>query len=200
MPLWIKICGLTTEDAVQAAVSAGADAIGFVFAPSKRQVSPKRAAELVRGISDRMVRVAVMQHSAQSLLDEVWEVFRPHVLQTDAEDLERLEIPEELTVMPVVRSDRPVPASLPERVLFEGSVSGAGERADWATAARLARSTQLVLAGGLDANNVGEALAAVRPFGVDVSSGVEATPGIKDASKIFQFVRRAREAADGVMR
>lgn len=102
--------------------------------------------------------------------------------------------------MPVVRSSRPAPTSLPRRVLFEGAVSGSGERADWITAARLARSTQLVLAGGLDASNVGEAIAAVQPFGVDVSSGVEATPGIKDAAKIVQFVRRAREAPDGVMR
>ncbi|HET9447288.1 MAG TPA: hypothetical protein VFO35_13560, partial [Steroidobacteraceae bacterium] len=86
------------------------------------------------------------------------------------------------------------------RILFEGPVSGIGSTSDWQTAAQLARTIQLVLAGGLDATNVADAIAAVRPFGVDVSSGVEASPGVKDPTKIHEFVRRARAAANGANR
>jgi phosphoribosylanthranilate isomerase len=81
-------------------------------------------------------------------------------------------------------------------VLFEGPVSGVGSTSDWNSAAQLARTTQLVLAGGLNATNVADAIAAVRPFGVDVSSGVEAAPGIKDPAKIHEFVRRARAVSE----
>ena len=87
-----------------------------------------------------------------------------------------------------------------QRILFEGPVSGIGSTSDWHSAAQLARSTQLVLAGGLNATNVADAIAAVRPFGVDVSSGVEASPGVKDPARIHEFVRRARAAANGASR
>lgn len=196
MSLWIKICGLTTEDGVAAAVAAGADAIGFVFAPSKRQVNAARAVELARVAPAHVVRVAVMQHPPQNLLDEVWRVMRPDVLQTDVEDLMTLRVPAELIAVPVVRDGRTTPAQLPGRMLFEGPVSGTGEKADWTAAAQLARRTQLILAGGLNSANVSEAIARVQPFGVDVSSGVECAPGIKDPTLINQFVRAARSAAD----
>jgi phosphoribosylanthranilate isomerase len=80
-------------------------------------------------------------------------------------------------------------------MLFEGPSSGIGELADWGRASELARQTDVILAGGLSAQNVAEAIHAVRPFGVDVSSGVEDTPGIKDPEKIYEFVRAARMAA-----
>jgi phosphoribosylanthranilate isomerase len=203
--IWVKICGLTTRDAVEAAVAAGADAVGFVFAPSKRQVSAVQAAQLVQGVPRRIPRVAVMLHPTQSQLDEVWEGFRPDVLQTDIEDLQTLRVPMGLAVMPVVRSGvrlKPDPhgsrASFAHsRILFEGPVSGVGSTSDWHSAAQLARTAQLVLAGGLNATNIADAIAAVRPFGVDVSSGVEASPGIKDPARIHEFVRRARAAANG---
>jgi phosphoribosylanthranilate isomerase len=195
--IWIKICGLTSESAVEAALAAGADAIGFVFAPSKRQVSAARAAELTHCVGSRVARVAVMQHPTQALLDEVWSVFRPDVLQTDAEDLARLQLPPGLSVMPVLRAGHASLSAYPARVLFEGPVSGSGQTADWSAAEQWARATQLVLAGGLNAHNVANAIAAVRPFGVDVSSGVEAAPGVKDPAKIHEFVRRARAAASG---
>jgi phosphoribosylanthranilate isomerase len=194
--IWVKICGLTTGEAVEAAVAAGADAIGFVFAPSKRQVTSARATELTQGVPRRIPRVAVMLHPTQSQLDEVWSAFRPDVLQTDVEDLQTLRVPAGLAVMPVIRSAKQDPHQDHPRVLFEGPVSGAGSTSDWNSAARLARATQLVLAGGLNATNVADAIAAVRPFGVDVSSGVEATPGIKDPAKIHEFVRRARAVSE----
>jgi phosphoribosylanthranilate isomerase len=198
--IWVKICGLTTHDAVEAAVAAGADAVGFVFAPSKRQVTATQAAQLAQGVPRRIPRVAVMLHPTQSQLDEVWTEFRPDVLQTDVEDLDRLRMPMGLAVMPVIRGGvGPKPhlhRNAISRVLFEGPVSGVGSMSDWHSAAQLARTTQLVLAGGLNATNVADAIAAVRPFGVDVSSGVEASPGIKDPARIHEFVRRARAASE----
>ena len=85
--------------------------------------------------------------------------------------------------------------ALPQRVLFEGPLSGSGLTTDWDAAAELARRGEVILAGGLNPDNVGAALRRVRPFGVDVSSGVEDAPGIKSAVKIEKFVAAARLAA-----
>lgn len=200
MTVWVKVCGLTSPDAVAAAVSAGVDAVGFVFAESKRKVTALRAAELARDVPKHIVRVAVMLHPSQEQLDDVWTQFRPDVLQTDIEDLPALRVPEALRVMPVVRAGRELPAILPSRLLFEGPVSGAGATTDWAAASALTSRTQLVLAGGLNPANVAEAIVTARPFGVDVSSGVEARPGVKDPEKIHEFVRNARAAGSGVKR
>jgi phosphoribosylanthranilate isomerase len=194
MSAWIKICGLTTKDAVRAAIEAGATAIGFVFAPSKRQVTATRAAELTAEIPAGALRVAVMQHPSQSAVDEVFSIFKPDVLQTDHEDLVGLRVPTSVQVVPVVRAGKLAPEPLPRRMLFEGPMSGTGQTADWTHAAALARKTELILAGGLTPDNVADAIVRVQPFGVDVSSGVERSPGIKDVNKIAEFVRRAREA------
>lgn len=196
--LWIKVCGLTSPDAVAAALDAGVDAVGFVFAESKRKVTAQRAAELARDVPKHIVRVAVMLHPSQQQLDEVWSVFRPDVLQTDIDDLPALQIPAGLQVTPVIRAGRELPNPLPARLLFEGPVSGTGETTDWTAAAKLAARTQLILAGGLKPANVAAAIAVARPFGVDVSSGVEAQPGSKDPAKIHEFVRNARAAGNGV--
>src|SRR5262245_39531931 len=158
------------------------------------------ATQLAQGVPRRIPRVAVMLHPTQSQLDEVWSEFRPDVLQTDVGDLQTLRVPMGLAVMPVVRGGgvglKPDLQPKYLRVLFEGPVSGVGSTSDWSAAAQLARSTQLVLAGGLNATNVADAIATVRPFGVDVSSGVEASPGIKDPARIHEFVQRARAASE----
>jgi len=193
--LWIKICGLTTAVGIAAAVSAGADAVGFVFAPSKRRVSADLAAELGRAVPAHVARIAVMQHPTQQLLDEVWQVFAPDVLQTDWTDLASLQVPAGLAVLPVLRAGPPLPAVLPARMLLEGAVSGAGLTTDWSLAAQLARRTKLTLAGGLNLDNVAQAIAQVRPFGIDVSSGVESAPRHKDTVLIERFISTARLAA-----
>lgn len=195
MGLWIKVCGLRTPEAVAAAIEAGASAVGFVFAASRRRVTVSQAAALGQSVPRHVARVAVMLHPEQVLVDEICEIFRPDVLQTDIEDFAGLRVPRGIAVLPVVRTGTELPRELPSRLLFEGPLSGTGRVADWPRARELARRTQLVLAGGLDAANVGEAIAQVRPFGVDVSSGVEAAPGIKDPERIHHFVAAVREAA-----
>lgn len=146
--IWVKVCGLTTADAVAAAVDAGVNAVGFVFAESKRRVTAVQAAELARDVPRHIVRVAVMLHPSQAELDEVWSQFRPEVLQTDADDLATLQVPAGLQVTPVFRAGRVLPATLPTRLLFEGPVSGTGETTDWSAAASLAARTQLIWPAG----------------------------------------------------
>jgi phosphoribosylanthranilate isomerase len=191
--LWVKICGMTTPEAVAAALAAGADAIGFVFAESARRVTPAFACQLAAPARGRARCVAVTRHPQQIEVEEILAVFRPDALQSDAGDFEHLRLPESLEHLPVVRAWRAGDA-VPARLLFEGSVSGAGRTCDWDRAAEVARRAQLVLAGGLNARNVATAIAAVRPFGVDVSSGVEARPGLKDPAEINRFVNAARTA------
>ncbi|MBS0380052.1 MAG: phosphoribosylanthranilate isomerase [Proteobacteria bacterium] len=194
--MWIKICGLTSAEAVAAALALSVDAVGFVFAESVRRVSPAQARALAQPARGRARCVAVMRHPSQALLDEVLEGFGPDMLQADVEDLARLALPARLERLPVVRGG--TAAALPARILFEGAVSGSGRVADWDAAALLARRTELVLAGGLNAGNVATAIGAVHPFGVDVSSGVEAAPGVKSPAAIADFVSQARAAARAV--
>jgi phosphoribosylanthranilate isomerase len=192
----VKICGLTTLDAVEAAVAAGADAIGFVFAPSPREVSPERAAELCAGVPTRVKRVAVMRHPAPALVRSVLHAMAPDWLQTDAADFAEIELPPGCAPLPVLRTGARATDSAPARVLFEGPTSGSGAVADWNEARELARGRELILAGGLRPDNVADAIRAVRPWGVDVSSGVEQSPGKKDPVKIREFVARVRAMED----
>jgi phosphoribosylanthranilate isomerase len=193
--MWIKICGLTTAEAVSAALEARVDAIGFVFSESVRRVTPAQASRLAHGTPARVLRVAVTRHPAQSLLEEILAEFRPDLLQSDAADFARLRLPAGLARLPVVRGALPAGASVPPRLLFEGAESGSGHVSDWRSAATLARRTELILAGGLTAVNVAAAIEAVAPFGVDVSSGVESRPGLKNPLEIARFVSAARAAA-----
>ena len=192
--MWIKICGMTSEAAVVAALAAGADAVGFVFTDSVRRVTPERARQLARPARGRVRCVAVTRHPAPALVAEILAVFAPDVLQSDAADLRTLPLPSGLALLPVVRAGEAAPAQLPGRILFEGPVSGAGVPCDWQAARALSARTQLVLAGGLTRDNVAVAIRTARPFGVDVSSGVEERPGVKSPHAINEFVAAVRAA------
>jgi phosphoribosylanthranilate isomerase len=190
--LWIKICGMTTPEAVAAALALHVDAIGFVFAESPRKVTPERAAQLAAVARGQVRCVAVTRHPTQQMIDEIIKGFQPDVLQTDITDLSTLKLPRQLEILPVLRARNEQPQLMPPRLLFEGQTSGSGATCDWDGARDAARRTQLILAGGLDASNVAAAIAAVQPFGIDVSSGVEERPGVKSPSRIAQFVQAAR--------
>jgi phosphoribosylanthranilate isomerase len=158
-------------------------------------VTPGQAAQLAALAPPGILRIAVAQHPLQMTVDEICLELKPDYFQTDVEDLRELRIPAHIKVLPVLRFGRKAPSPLPRRAVFEGPTSGSGELADWGRAAELARQTELILAGGLNAENVAQAVQAVRPYGVDVSSGVEHDPGIKDPDKIYEFVRAARAVA-----
>jgi len=195
----VKICGLTNTADVQAAVAAGADAIGFVFhQKSPRNISPAQAANLATGVPREIRRVAVMMHPEPELWREVASTLNPDVLQTDHDDYSRLDIADNIETWPVYREGLKGPDTLlPETFVYEGQSSGQGKTVDWDVAAQFAGRGRMILAGGLNSENVAQAIAHVRPFGVDVSSGVESCPGKKDAAKIAAFISAAKAASLG---
>ena len=193
MSTFVKICGLSNEEHVRAAVEAGADAIGFVFADSVRRVTPAHAASISANVPSRIKRVAVMLHPANEEWKKLLEEFSPDVLQTDAEDFASLDVPDFIEQWPVYREGGSEPDTQSTYV-FEGQRSGQGETVNWSRAATIAEVGNMILAGGLAVSNVAEAIASVRPFGVDVSSAVESAPGQKDSQLINDFVNAAKAA------
>ena len=193
MSLMVKICGLRKPDDVKAAISAGADAVGFVFAESVRRVTPAEARDASKYLPKRVRRVAVMRHPAQHEWQEVLDVFAPDVLQTDIDDFELLEVPDSIERWPVIREGwTGIEGRLPDVFLYEGVRSGAGQTVDWQRAAEIAKRGRMILAGGLGVDNIATAIRTVHPHGIDVSSGVESRPGRKDPGLIRLFIKAAR--------
>ncbi len=193
MTCLVKICGLKHIATVDIAVKAGADAVGFVFAESVRQVTVRHAAFIAANVPEHVLRVAVMLHPSAEEWEEVQTIFCPDVLQTDAEDFERLDVPDDIARWPVIREgSEPGEDSLPNTFVYEGKTSGQGETVDWTTASAYAKRAKLILAGGLDRDNVADAIRRVAPFGVDVSSAVESSPGEKDPDLIRAFIEIVR--------
>ena len=195
MSLLVKICGLRNEADVIAAIEAGADAVGFVFADSVRKISAREAAAATANMHEDTRKVAVMRHPTNDEWQDVLLEFRPDALQTDIQDFETLDIPDTVQMIPVIREGNPVlDADLPDVFLYEGANSGQGEVVDWQRAAAIAERGKMILAGGLSAANLSNAIASVRPFGVDVSSAVESEPGVKSHELIREFINAARVA------
>ncbi|MCC5793765.1 MAG: phosphoribosylanthranilate isomerase [Chromatiales bacterium] len=196
MHVFVKICGLKTREAVAAAVEAGADALGFVFAESPRRVTPAEAARLCREVPDDIVRVAVMRHPKLQEWESVAALFPPDWLQAEAGDFALLNPSPNIRRIPVYRDGGELPTVIgtDELVMYEAAESGVGQLPDLERAAELATRVRLLLAGGLNPENVGEVISRVKPWGVDVSSGVEASRGHKDPERIRAFVAAVREA------
>lgn len=193
MNTFVKICGLSDTDNLNAAIAAGADAIGFVFAESVRQVSVEQALEISRNVPNKVLRVAVMLHPTQEEWRVVSEGFAPDVLQTDVLDFDYLDVADYFARWPVIREGQPETTSkMHDTYVYEGNKSGQGETVDWLAAASIARTGKMILAGGLGPHNVADAIRQVQPFGVDVSSAVESSPGKKDAEKIAAFIAAAK--------
>lgn len=209
--LWIKICGIGDEQAAQAACRAGADALGFVFAPSPRRVDPgtaRRIAASVRaGVAGRRPPALVgvfVNAPLDQVLSTADQVGLTHVQLHGDEPEDQVPALQAagLTVIRAVRPRGSLPAlalgTQADLVLVDawdpGQRGGTGRTGDWQMAARLARRRPVILAGGLTVDNVARALDAVRPWGVDVSSGVERARGVKDPDRIAEFVRMARDS------
>ena len=204
----IKICGLTREEDIDAAVAAGADAIGFVFyPPSPRYITPQRAAELARRIPPFVDVVGLFVNEAPEFVRAACEALPINVLQfhgdEDAAYCRQF-------ARPYLRAARVRPgldlvefaSSFPDArgVLLDAFVEGyggGGHVFDW-TLIPSNLPSYLVLSGGLTADNIGDAIRRVRPVAVDVSSGVEAGKGIKDHSKIAAFVAAVRKADESI--
>jgi phosphoribosylanthranilate isomerase len=217
MSVIVKICGLSTPEALDVALEAGADMVGFVFfAPSPRHLTLDRAHALASRVLERAQKVALTVDADDALLDAVVEALQPDMLQLHGtESPVRVEAVRRMFGLPVMKalpisakSDLdgiPRYAGIADRLLFDARApreatrpGGLGRPFDWHLLENLDPGVPFMLSGGLDAANVGEALRITRAPGVDVSSGVERAPGEKDPDKIRAFVRAARVAAASV--
>jgi len=200
--MFVKICGITNEDDALLAVAMGADAVGFVFAPSPRQIAAQQVYDITRRLPPEILTVGVFRDEHPSrVLDTV------HRAGLKAAQLHGHESPD--VVAEVAASVRWVIKAVTagsvdarrassfgtDLVLVDAPTPGAGRVFDWSLVDDLPEGPRYVLAGGLTPDNVALAVERAAPWGVDVSSGVERSPGRKDALKVKAFVERARAAA-----
>ena len=189
----VKICGLSTKGAVEAAVSAGADYIGFVFAPSKRQVTLAQAAELAKLIPSHIQKVGVFVSPSQSELLEAIKKVGLDLVQIHgrvADDLFE-DLPCASIQAVQVDGNGHVPNSQADYLLFDAPVAGSGKTFDWGQLDTSGLAQPFFIAGGLNEDNVARAIQHFTPYAVDVSSGVE-TDGQKDHEKIRRFIERVK--------
>lgn len=215
MPVLVKICGLKSFDAIDAAIEAGADMIGFVFFPSSpRHVQYTDARNLAKHVDGRATKVALTVDADDGTLKAIVEALEPDVLQLHGEEEPRrvAEIRSRygLPVMKAIGVGSPVDIAradayrfVADRILFDAKPpkdatrpGGNGAAFDWSILSGLQIGKPYMLSGGLSAGNVARALQITRAPGVDVSSAVEHAPGIKDPQRITQFVRAAKAAAE----
>ncbi|MER8559826.1 phosphoribosylanthranilate isomerase [Mesorhizobium sp. M0074] len=215
MALDIKICGLKTDKALAAALAGGASHVGFIFfAKSPRYVEPAEAGRLREAARGRAKAVAVTVDAGDAFLDEIVEKMQPDMLQLHgAETPERVAEVKSRYGLPVMKA---LPVSeaadlgrvkafigIADRFLFDAKPpkgselpGGNGLAFDWRILAGLDAGVDYMLSGGLNAGNIGDALRLANPPGIDVSSGVESAPGIKEPALIEQFFRAVGAARD----
>jgi phosphoribosylanthranilate isomerase len=208
----VKICGISREENLEAAVNAGADAVGFVVgvSSSPRNLSLERAAELVKKVPVFTKTVLVMVPESIDEIVEAYEAIKPDVLQLHGEGAPNANALKKM--MPGVGLIKGISPE-PERLLraaeetgtydtllldafVPGELGGTGVQRDWETSTRFREAIhpkRMILAGGLNPMNVEEAIRAVKPYAVDVSSGVESSPGHKDPDKIASFIVNVRK-------
>ncbi len=201
----IKVCGNTEPDGVRFAVELGVDLLGFIFTRSPRRVSIEQAQALMADVPNGIERVGVFIDEPPEVIAPVVEACRLSAVQLYREPMSadramgvailpavRLRSAEEASRLRFEAGDRPLLDTWREDAL-----GGTGRTWDWTLAESLARRYPVIISGGLRPENVGAAIRQLHPWGVDVSSGIELAPGIKDLGKLEWFVRAVREADGG---
>ncbi len=200
--MFVKICGITNEDDALFAVAMGADAVGFVFAPSTRQIAPQQAYDITRRLPPEVLTVGVFRNEHPSRVIEIANKSGVKAVQ-----LHGSETPEQAaevagSVRYVIKAFGSSSPDLSradqfstDMVLIDAPTPGSGKVFDWDLTREVPDGLRIILAGGLDPDNVAAGIEQVEPWGVDVSSGVEASPGRKDPTKVRQFIANARSAA-----
>ena len=185
--MWVKICGITRRDDAVAAAALGADALGFVFTQSPRRISPGSVSTWIRGITG-VEKVAVFTTEPAEEILAVCDGLGIDTIQLHAEPSEEHEqlIRSYGIIYAMDEYRKDLMPGFPCRVLIDAS-RGKGRQSEWKE-----RDIPYILAGGLNPGNVREAVRIARPAGVDVSSGVESAPGIKDPGRVENFIREAR--------
>src|SRR3954451_4727914 len=219
MPVIVKICGLSTRETLDVALDCGADMVGFVFFPaSPRHLGLETARDLGRQAKGRAIKVALTVDADDATLANIVEALQPDILQLHGrETVARLRDIKQtfgLQVMKAIAIETPADlAALPgyaavaDRILFDARApkgatrpGGLGAVFDWHVLENLDLKLPFMVSGGLNAGNVAEAVRVTRAAGVDISSGVERTPGIKDPEMIRAFIRAARATAELMVR
>ena len=199
---FVKICGTTSEGDALLAVAMGADAVGFIFAPSPRQIAPQVARDIARRLPPEVLTVGVFRNEVPERVVEVvnsagLRAAQLHGREKPAETKwVRARVP--VVIKAFAAGDPGIAAAGDhgaDMVLVDSANPGSGRVFDWSLAEDVPARSRLVLAGGLHPGNVAEAIARVHPYGVDVVSGVEAEPGHKDPRLVRAFVSAAKAAA-----
>jgi len=219
MSLIVKICGLSTRETLDAALQAGADMVGFVFfPPSPRHVSLETARDLGKRTKHRASKVALTVDADDATLANIVEALQPDILQLHGkETVARLRDIKQKFGLPLMKAIAvenaadlaPLPgyAAVADRILFDARApkeatrpGGLGAVFDWHLLAKLDLKLPYLVSGGLNAENIAEAVRVTRAGGVDVSSGVERNPGVKDPEMIRAFIRAARATEELMVR
>jgi phosphoribosylanthranilate isomerase len=215
MSLLVKICGLSTRETLDVALDAGADMVGFVFfPPSPRHVSLETGRDLGRQVKRRALKVALTVDADDATLDNIMDALSPDIFQLHGkESVARLRDIKQKFGRPVMKAVPvataadlavlPGYAAVADRILFDARApkdatrpGGLGAPFDWHLLENLDLKLPYMVSGGLHADNVAEALRVTRAGGVDVSSGIESAPGVKDPEMIKAFIRAARATQD----
>jgi phosphoribosylanthranilate isomerase len=201
----VKICGITRLDDALAAVALGADALGFNFWPrSKRYLPPGEARAIVRRLPPFVTAVGVFVDPSRDEVLRAVDAAGIGVVQLHGDEPPALCASLPLPVLKAVRVTGPNALAALASYEVQGFLldapspgyGGSGSTFDWGLAAEVARELRIVLAGGLGPDNVAEAVRVVRPWAVDVASGVERAPGVKDPERMRLFIERAKEAVE----
>lgn len=203
----IKICGLTEQQHATWADKHGADAIGFLFADSPRRVTPEQAHAIQRVLSPFVKTVGVFVNTTHAQIDNVLAQVRLDVLQLHGDESPKfIATARRQFRLPIVKAIRvrdhvtnyDLATYQADAYLLDtyvpGQAGGTGKNFDWSLAVPLVKHHRIILAGGLHPNNIAKALQTVQPYGVDVSSGVEQAPGVKDEQAIEQFIQRVKQS------
>lgn len=199
--MFVKVCGITSEEDALLAVALGADAIGFVFAPSPRQVAPTKVLDIVKRLPPDVITVGVFRDEHPKRVLEIARAARLKGVQlhgnepVDAVRSVANEVRFAIKAV-VAGSDAARKANEygTDAVLVDNVRPGSGERFDWSLLEELPAGLRVMLSGGLNPDNVREAILTTQPWGIDVSSGVEREPGVKDPVKMRRFITAARDA------
>jgi phosphoribosylanthranilate isomerase len=203
--MFVKICGVTSEEDALLAVAMGADAVGFVFAPSPRQVAAARVREIVSRLPPETMTVGVFRDATREQVIQTVDLCGLRGAQLHGREsvedsqwvAERVAFMVKAFVAGEPELDRAADYGA-HAVLIEGPSPGSGEVFDWSLAEGAPPNQRIILSGGLDPTNVADGIERVGPWGVDVASGVEAAPGHKDPRKVRAFVAAARAATPAV--
>jgi phosphoribosylanthranilate isomerase len=204
-PLFVKICGITSEADALLAVGLGADAVGFIFAPSPRQITASAVADIVKRLPHGVLTVGVFRDEAPPRVVELANHIGLGAVQLHghetAEECQWVRERVACTIKAFTAGDRTIDRFAEfgaDYLLIDGPSPGSGQVFDWRLGEGVVDPGRLIVSGGLQPDNVGEAIAHLHPFGVDVASGVEVAPGRKDPQLVQAFVANARRAAESL--